>query len=343
MAHNWIVLTTINPPTVAIEHFSRLVPHGWSVVVVGDRKTPADWHAPGITYLDVEAQRHRFGRLADAIPYGHYCRKNLGYLYAIQQGAELILETDDDNIPYPSFGKQLQRTVVGRMVQGPGWINVYSHFAPSSRTWPRGLPLDAIDTVGAIQESHHAAHCPIQQYLVDRDPDVDAIFRLVHPGSVFFQQLPALVLAPGAWCPFNSQNTLFFSEVFALLYLPCHVSFRMTDILRSFVAQVCLRRLGQALAFHAPTAEQVRNPHNLMRDFADEVVGYLRNREIMDELERALEQTDCQDLWTLSQQLWSVLHRLGIIPQEELSLHRFWLEGLAEALAARRTRERLSA
>ena len=81
---------------------------------MGDTKTPADWHFDGICYLDVAAQRQQFGAYADVIPYRHYCRKNLGYLYAIRHGAQVILETDDDNFPYEDvFGLNLEREVSG--------------------------------------------------------------------------------------------------------------------------------------------------------------------------------------------------------------------------------------
>jgi hypothetical protein len=74
---------------------------GWHIIIVGDRKTPADFDLPGADYLSVERQHDLFGELASIIPLNHYARKNLGYLYAMRQGAELIAETDDDNIPYP--------------------------------------------------------------------------------------------------------------------------------------------------------------------------------------------------------------------------------------------------
>jgi hypothetical protein len=59
----------------------------------------------------------------------------------------------------------------------------------------------------------------------------------------------------GVWVRFNSQNTVFFLDAFPLLYLPGHVSFRMTDIWRSFVAQAAVSHHDGAIAFHAPTVE----------------------------------------------------------------------------------------
>ena len=59
----------------------------------------------------------------------------------------------------------------------------------------------------------------------------------------------------------------------------------MTDIWRSFVAQRCLWALGGAVTFHGPEVVQRRNVHNLMKDFEDEVPGYLANDRIVQLLE----------------------------------------------------------
>ena len=64
------------------------------------------------------------------------------------------------------------------------------------------------------------------------------------------------------------------------MYLPAYCSFRMTDIWRSFVAQRIAWVNGWGVLFHEATVRQQRNPHDLMRDFRDEVPGYLENREI---------------------------------------------------------------
>ncbi|MEP6955655.1 MAG: STELLO glycosyltransferase family protein, partial [Chthoniobacterales bacterium] len=66
--------------------------------------------------------------------------------------------------------------------------------------------------------------------------------------------------------------------------LPAHCSFRMTDIWRSFVAQRIAWENGWSVLFHEATVRQDRNAHDLMRDFQDEVSGYLHNRAIVEAL-----------------------------------------------------------
>lgn len=77
-----------------------LLDQGWSIIVIGDKKSPPNYDLPGVDYLNIERQQELFGELAYLIPLNHYSRKNLGYLYAMSKGAEAIAESDDDNIPY---------------------------------------------------------------------------------------------------------------------------------------------------------------------------------------------------------------------------------------------------
>jgi hypothetical protein len=82
-----------------------------------------------------------------------YCvscrRKNLGYLYAIQGGARVIYETDDDNQLYgdiPLLPSPLQMNVYVPNPVGNGTepaINVYATFG-LDHLWPRGFPLDSV-------------------------------------------------------------------------------------------------------------------------------------------------------------------------------------------------------
>jgi len=326
--NKWIVVTTINRPTLAIETIAKLAANGWRTVVVGDKKTP-DWHMDGMDFLSVDTQRAEFGPLADLIPYNHYCRKNLGYLWAIRNGAECILETDDDNIPYESFGQDISETRALQFAGGARWINIYKHFT-AHHIWPRGLPLDEIASVGSLENGVTRSRFPVQQYLADLDPDVDAVYRLILNKEVTFEQRAGIGIRPDCWVPLNSQNTLFFPSAFPLLYLPCHVSFRMTDIWRSFVLQRLLWLYGEQVAFMPATVRQVRNEHNLMRDFDDEVVGYLNNKKIADRLDEVARSIDTGiGRIRSARALWAGLRELGSVPEIELKIFDAWTAQLA--------------
>ena len=338
MSDRWIVVTTINPPTEAIRRISSLCRQGWSAVVVGDLRSPPDWEAKGIDYLSSDRQRAEFPGLAQQVPWRHYGRKNLGYLYAIARGARVILETDDDNLPYTEFGQDCERRIRGQLLRGPGWVNVYKRYTDVP-CWPRGLPLTEIQAEGTLAVEEREFDCPVQQYLADGDPDVDAIHRLVTPSLIHFRRRSAAVVPEqGAWTPFNSQNTLFFADAFPLLYLPCFVSFRMTDIWRSFVAQRALWAHGLRLAFRDATVEQQRNAHDLMRDFRDEVPGYLDNARIATALDD--ERPDpSRGMAETARVLWRRLAAEKIVLPQELELFEAWLAAIRGTVDLEKERE----
>ncbi|KAF9162200.1 hypothetical protein DFQ26_003767, partial [Actinomortierella ambigua] len=89
---HWIVVTTINPPTDAMRLLCDL--EGWNVVVIADTKSPKEWKCGSCVYLSVEEQQCLQYGIVDAIPYRAYTRKNIGYLWAIQQGAVRVFDTD---------------------------------------------------------------------------------------------------------------------------------------------------------------------------------------------------------------------------------------------------------
>jgi hypothetical protein len=325
-----IVITTINAPTRAVIDFAEAgSARGIDLILIGDEISPPDFHQEGAQYLDIAAQRASgfdYGRIA---PTRHYARKNVGYLVAIERGAKVIIDTDDDNIPVDSFWAPREAHVEARLLEGSGWVNVYGYFADQP-IWPRGLPLDQVlQTLPALPASAEpSVYCPIQQGLADGNPDVDAIFRLVMPLPFSFKESDPVALGTGAWCPYNSQNTTTFADAFPLLYLPYYCSFRMTDIWRSFVAQRIAHVNGWAILFHNATVFQERNEHNLMRDFADEVSGYLHNDEIRTALD-ALDLPAGIDAIPEAMRLaYRKLVEMELVGDGELALLDAWLADL---------------
>lgn len=330
------VVTTIQSPTPAMLELSRrLSAMGAGLIVVGDRKGPAEFDLPGATFLSLAEQQRTVFELARIGPVGHYTRKNVGYLEAIRRGAECLYETDDDNAPLASWAPRALE-VDAQPVSSRGWVNVYRCFT-DGRIWPRGLPLDeVVPSMAAGRPATGEAErvrAPIQQGLANGAPDVDAVWRLVLDAPFDFDAGPSVVLNPGSWCPFNSQSTWWWPEAFPLLYLPSHCSFRMTDIWRSFVAQRCLWELGCGVVFHAPEVVQDRNLHNLMRDFTDEVPGYQRNRELVQILEDTALLPGAQAVGENLRRCYDALIARGFFAAEEGVLVRSWLEGLEQAMS----------
>ena len=320
----WVIITTINEPTLAVKKFEELSKlHNFNLLIVGDVTTPDKFDELDCTYLSIADQNLLFPKLSMLIPTRHYCRKNIGYAYAISKGAEYIFDTDDDNIPIDDFFSLLVSSHASKKITSESsHCNVYQNFT-SAKVWPRGLPLDEISFEEYPESDIDAYRGPIMQFLADREPDVDAIYRLIDNNQVFFNKSEKGVVLPiGVWCPFNSQATLFHKSVFKNLYLPCHVPFRMTDIWRSFVAQLALWSQRDLLSFHQPIVEQYRNEHNYMLDFVDEIEGYKFNKQICGALYDLLLNENAPEI-TLSQ-AYKVMQDFGVIDTKEFEIIDEW-------------------
>jgi hypothetical protein len=97
----WAVVTTIFEPTDAIRR-QALIPD-WCIVVVGDKKGPKSFEieAPLKNFIFLTAgMQEEMGShfpLIGILPWNHFGRKNVGYLYAILHGAQIVYDFDDDN------------------------------------------------------------------------------------------------------------------------------------------------------------------------------------------------------------------------------------------------------
>jgi len=85
----WVTITSVNPPTNQVQKLCSIA--GWNKVIVADKKTPKDWESMGCFFLSVEDQIELEYKIHNTIPYMRYERKMLGYLFAIEMGAQIIL------------------------------------------------------------------------------------------------------------------------------------------------------------------------------------------------------------------------------------------------------------
>ena len=330
-----LVVTSIAAPNPVLRALSLgCSAQGIDFIVIGDEASPAGFSLAGCRFYDLDAQRSLGFRFADACPTRHYARKNIGYLVAMGAGATTIIETDDDNMPVAGYWDQRVRTHRVPVAVDAGWLNVYRYFTDVD-IWPRGLPLDSVRAAAPPFESLDVGEvdCPIQQGLADENPDVDAVYRLTLPLPQSFRPDRRVALGRRSWSPFNSQNTTWWEDAYPLLYLPAHCSFRVTDIWRSFVAQRIGWENGWSVLFHEATVIQDRNEHDLMRDFADEIPGYLHNDAIRGALEDLSLKPGIEHIADNLRQCYEQLVRMDLVGEGEIALLDAWLADLATIAA----------
>ncbi len=320
---NYSVITSIQHPTDAVAAFAKIENN--NVIVVGDKKTPANWDCRNVQYISVAEQNEAQYALGKCLPYNHYSRKMFGYLEAIKKGADIIVDTDDDNIPKEDWSFPLFDGEQDVIQDNKGYINIYELYT-SKKIWPRGLPLRYIDrrTVNKSEVSKKSIRVGVWQGLADGDPDVDAIYRLTNNEACYFEENGCFVLGKNTITPYNSQNTATRKALFPLLYLPAHVSFRFTDILRGFVAQPIMWLHDYHLGYTGATVKQERNVHDFFEDFESEVPMYLQTERIVELVSAGItRQGSIEDNLF---EAYQALFRAGIVCHDEIITLEAWLK-----------------
>ena len=296
---HYAVVTTIFEVSAAVHDTCRRLP-GWCLVVVADQKTPSSYDVDGpchVIFLSTEKQLELSSvyPFIAAMPWNHFGRKNVGYLYAIASGADRLWDFDDDNGLFVD-GAILESMPANAQVQHvQQWdlpqVNAYTMMNATHFAWPRGLPLDSIMSKGASRVASRAAsqddNIGVVQSLANRNPDVDAIYRLTRPLPLNFERNPhsLLVVPSSTSTPFNAQATLFVRrDILWALYLPVSVHGRVSDIWRSYIVQRLFRESDTKVAFAGPWVDQIRNPHTIMADFDAEHDLYIKSRALIDVL-----------------------------------------------------------
>ncbi|MBU2051328.1 MAG: hypothetical protein KKH61_20465 [Gammaproteobacteria bacterium] len=284
-----IVTTTINPPTEALRKYSQM--EGWKLYVVGDKKTPDLYQ--DFNYLSPEDQEKKYLKLSKLIPWNCIQRRNLGFIEAYNDGAEIIATVDDDNIPTKDWGK-------GCTVNTHQDVHIYypknNVFDPLTHTnksyyWHRGYPIQLLADKNTYIDTKTAQHrrVLVQADLWTGDPDIDAIARIgVNEEFIddFFYDGEDLTVeqSPYAGCvmgPFNSQNTFLSREIFPTYFLFPFIG-RMDDIWASYVTQHYYK---DCVAYCKPSVRQERNKHNLVKDLKDEMIGYENTLKLLGDLD----------------------------------------------------------
>lgn len=103
----------------------------------------------------------------------------------------------------------------------------------------------------------------------------------------------------------------------------------MTDIWRSFIAQRICWENGWGVRFHSATVWQERNEHSLMRDFADELPGYLHNNEIVQGLEGLTLKAGADSIACNLRACYGMLVEKNMVDRKELELLDAWLQDLS--------------
>jgi hypothetical protein len=196
-----IVVTTIFEPRFLDGYVDNLARNGHDdagIIVIIDRKTPrsvyercAHHAARGRRVLcpTLEEQEQflaRFGAIANRIPYDSDNRRNIGFLMALERGADVMVSIDDDNYVLDDSDFLGEHLVAGTSVTLPEvsssdrWVNLCDMLESNLPTdiFPRGFPYFARRADRKLIRRDATADVAINVGLWLSDPDVDAMTRL---------------------------------------------------------------------------------------------------------------------------------------------------------------------
>jgi len=272
-------------------------------IVVGDRKSPSETASyldsllwPDITYLSIEKQVEWLKKIPafrDFLPYDSVERRNIGYLYAAETGADIIISIDDDNIPLSEYDYFGEHGVVGQTIEcqvvssSTGWFNTCSllETEPSRRFYHRGFPPAKKWLDEKLSYTTVSKRVVVNAGLWLGDPDVDTITRMEEPFIVkgVKNDRTRLAIDKGTMSPFNSQNTAFSIDLLPCLFLTTfrsdtkndalkgNNSFRYDDIWMSYFAKIIIDYMDDIVCIGPPHVEQQRNKHNYLLDLRKEL------------------------------------------------------------------------
>jgi hypothetical protein len=289
-----LILTTINIPTV----LSLYRAHDPDVrfFVACDKKTHKEAYAFVETLPNAECTDYGYTwKCHNLIGHNTIARRNLALLAALEWGADIIVSIDDDNIPIDGYAQYFKKLWYHPPGHGTRW---YRHredingapffngvmarphygrwFDPASLCFPkvvqRGFPQE-LDRDEVRFKPVTGAKIGIAQGMILGDPDTSAVDRISkHPEVHQVSELlrAGIVTDPReTWAPLNSQNIAFIREL-APCFLMVPAYKRGDDIYAGLVAQRIMREHGYHIHFGQPFVLQQRNPHNLLKDLADE-------------------------------------------------------------------------
>jgi len=259
-----IVTTTINPPTLALQAFAKM--QDWQLYVVGDLKTPDEAYADlNCVYISPAEQQRRFPALSDSIGWNCIQRRNIGYVAAYLDGAEIIASVDDDVIPYKGWGCNL---LIGSTVSLSSRHSDNGVFDPLAEVYPwcwhRGYPPELLRTRNSLPEAPRQVTPNVQVDLWDGKPDIDAMCRLIEDDPIL--NLSCNSFTTGDTAIFNSQNTFFRRDMMPHYAVMAHAD-RMDDIWGAIVLQ---RSANAQIVYRPPSVYHCRNDHDLYGDVVRE-------------------------------------------------------------------------
>jgi Reversibly glycosylated polypeptide len=326
--------TTINMPRVL--ELYRACAQEPMFFIAGDMETPGGHvslmrNIGRFVYLDPCSQNR--WKCSELLGWNTLARRNIAFLEALKDGAEVIVSIDDDNSPLNSDYFWTIETKIFRPFKGlcarsgTGWFDAGQLLVPWAKH--RGIP----------HKHHSHIYNPVTNVkigvmagLVLGDSDVDATTRMEQqPDTQVVSELArsGVVVNLNTHTVFNSQNTALIRELVPAWFMMPGIG-RYDDIYASLIAQRVAKERELHVHFGQPFVHQQRNPHDLVKDLRAEIDGMENVSKLADLLDHIVlpAKSVIEDVRIIYEQLCFC----QFIPQESATAGLVWLEDCETAL-----------
>lgn len=285
-----IVTTSINPPTDAIKKFDSL--EDWGLLVVGDKKTPADYKLKRGLFLPWTYLEATYPDLARCIGWNSVrLGRMVGFIEAYRRGADIIAVVDDDIVPFDDWGKDV---VLGEEITAVEWGTpsdiCFDPFRPYSFTKlpARGFPLEINEMSEQYWiENQEAKITPLVRVDVCTvDSDYHAIDRLTGALDYFEMMAGHKLYFSKCFSPINTQNTFIHRSVIKDFWANIPFIGRADDIWAGYFFQAMH---PNQTVYGAPSAQhaQNRSVQSLVNDLEEEIFLYRNTLNFLETLKYA--------------------------------------------------------
>lgn len=329
-----IVTTTIyDSPELA----KYAVMAGWEFIIVGDLKTPKI-NLPGAEILTVEDQKKLPYNICKDFPWNHVQRRNIGYIHALANGADIIATVDNDNFPLENWDfPLLNKTVNLKVVENRDFFDIL-RYVTRGILWQRGTLYEDINKEEKYDFKEKEVKIGVQANLWLGEPDVDGVCRLTRQMELGKKMIAKfnkpLGVEKNVFAPYDSQNTAFLREFIVSALLPYGGYFdRNDDIWSSYLTERLLWETDYHVAFGAPTVNQERNPRDPARTWKEierEIDFSAKLRKLLEFLRETTFRSKnmTENFVYLSEKI----EKQDFVPQEYAELWRKWVKDIEKYL-----------
>jgi Reversibly glycosylated polypeptide len=294
-----VVVTTIHDCSVLLDGYLRnFAKFGReaTIFLIPDRKTPAFNIPKGVLCPELTTQ---FDFLNDSgfrshdIPENSDNRRNVGYLMALADGAEMVVSIDDDNYCPEDrdfigehYAGLSEDSKDGFVSVDCGWYNNLNTLGMGDSFYPRGFPYYAKNDKRDRRIFRGSIPVRINAGMWKGDLDLDAITWLAGKSYTPDTLYGSISLYNDTWCPINSQNTAVHRDLMGAYYFVRMTSMmdRFGDIFQGYFALKVAKHMGWTARFGSPVVTHHRNSHVYLKDVQKEIEPILLLEELLPKL-----------------------------------------------------------